>query len=269
MNGSERTGRDGRLLALVIVVSLAVLLVLAKFRFRVRWPPPTPTGPLERIVARSTYEDMAATIANLVQRLSPSVVVLVATPIPPDAKPSRGQEGRRRAGHRCCRRDSWPAIRVGAGSGGRPCACRLSGHRRPGARRGRSKSSAVDADRSHRRRSRDVGVRDGERHGRRDRRVRGVQLCRGRRSGGGWDDRLAGVRRAGRLDRTTRQWPTPVRVLGWHRRPCRSARWSSRWMAGSSAWRPRAPDGVRLLIPAAAIDATVLTLTSGGKGSRP
>ena len=34
MNGTdERTGRDGRLLALVIVVSLAVLLLLARFRF--------------------------------------------------------------------------------------------------------------------------------------------------------------------------------------------------------------------------------------------
>ena len=47
MNGSERTGRDGRLLALVIVVSLAVLLVLAKFRFASDGPPPTPTGPLD------------------------------------------------------------------------------------------------------------------------------------------------------------------------------------------------------------------------------
>ena len=32
-NAEKRTGRDGRLLALVIVVSLAVLLVLARFRF--------------------------------------------------------------------------------------------------------------------------------------------------------------------------------------------------------------------------------------------
>ena len=67
-------------------MSLAVLLVLAKFRFAADGPPPNPTGPLERIVARSTYEDMAATIANLMRGLSESVVVLVATPIPPDEK---------------------------------------------------------------------------------------------------------------------------------------------------------------------------------------
>ena len=94
MNGTERTGRDGRLLALVIVVSLAVLLVLARFRFAASDGAlaPTPTGPLERIVARSTYEDMAATIGNLRAAPSPSVVVLLATPIPPDGKPGAGKK---------------------------------------------------------------------------------------------------------------------------------------------------------------------------------
>ena len=91
MNGSsERTGRDGRLLALVIVVSLAVLLVLAKFRFPlaagVTTAPPAP-GPLERLTARSTYDDLAATIANLVQRVTPSVAVVQLSLVPPEEKP--------------------------------------------------------------------------------------------------------------------------------------------------------------------------------------
>jgi hypothetical protein len=96
MNGSsERTGRDGRLLALVIVVSLAVLLVLAKFRFPlaagVTTAPPAP-GPLERLTARSTYDDLAATIANLVQRLTPNVAVVQLGLVPPEEKPG-GKKG--------------------------------------------------------------------------------------------------------------------------------------------------------------------------------
>ena len=79
MNGvDERTGRDGRLLALVIVVSLAVLLLLARFRFPATdgvAPAPAP-GPLERLTARSTYDDLAATIANIVQRARSTVAVL-------------------------------------------------------------------------------------------------------------------------------------------------------------------------------------------------
>jgi hypothetical protein len=96
MNGSsERTGRDGRLLALVIVVSLAVLLVLAKFRFPlaagVTTAPPAP-GPLERLAARSTYDDLAATIANLVQQLTPKVAVVQLGLVPPEEKPG-GKKG--------------------------------------------------------------------------------------------------------------------------------------------------------------------------------
>lgn len=96
MNGSEqRTGRDGRLLALVIVVSLAVLLMLAKFRFAPSdGAPPPVTGPFERLTARSTYEDLAATIANLVQRLASSVVVVQLDPAPPQEKPGTGAKTR-------------------------------------------------------------------------------------------------------------------------------------------------------------------------------
>jgi hypothetical protein len=91
MNGvDERTGRDGRLLALVIVVSLAVLLLLARFRFPATdgvAPAPAP-GPLERLTARSTYDDLAATIANIVQRARSTVAVLQLNPISEPEKPS-------------------------------------------------------------------------------------------------------------------------------------------------------------------------------------
>jgi hypothetical protein len=98
MNGAnERTGRDGRLLALVIVVSLAVLFVLARFRFVPSdGAPALPTaGPLEQLAARSTYEDLAATVASLVQRLSTSVVVVQLAPAPPEEKekPGAGRKG--------------------------------------------------------------------------------------------------------------------------------------------------------------------------------
>lgn len=86
----ERSGRDTRLLALVIVVALAVLLLLARFRF----PPsntapsaPTP-GPLDRLTARSTFDDLAAAIANLVQRITPAVIVVQLDAVVEPAKPT-------------------------------------------------------------------------------------------------------------------------------------------------------------------------------------
>jgi len=91
MNGSdERTGRDGRLLALVIVVSLAVLLLLAQFRFPATdgvAAPPAP-GPLERLTARSTYDDLAATIANVAQRTRSTAAVLQLNAIPEQERPA-------------------------------------------------------------------------------------------------------------------------------------------------------------------------------------
>jgi hypothetical protein len=89
----ERSGRETRLLALVIVVALAALLMLARFRFPaadladVR----PAQGPLERLVARSTYEDLAASVANLVQRVSSAVVVLQIQSTAPD--PPTGARG--------------------------------------------------------------------------------------------------------------------------------------------------------------------------------
>ena len=92
----ERSGRETRLLALVIVVALAALLILARFRFpaaEISAVRPQ-QGPLERLVARSTYEDLASSVANLVQRVTSSVVVLQLQTIPsePAADAPRGRE---------------------------------------------------------------------------------------------------------------------------------------------------------------------------------
>ena len=95
MNGTEeRPGRETRLLVLVIVVSLAVLFLLARFRFPPAGlvaGPPSP-GPLDRLAARATYDDLAAAIASVVQRVEPSVVVVQVDTAPPEEKPKTSKE---------------------------------------------------------------------------------------------------------------------------------------------------------------------------------
>jgi len=74
----ERPGRETRLLVLVVLVALSVLLVLARFRFPgsdLSAVAPLP-GPLERLASRSMFEEMGATLAAMVQRVSPSIVVV-------------------------------------------------------------------------------------------------------------------------------------------------------------------------------------------------
>lgn len=89
----ERSGRETRLLVLVIVVAVAVLFVLARLRFPasdLSAVTPAP-GPLERLAARATFDDLSSAIADLVDRLGPSVVIVrvesAATPVrtPPAA----------------------------------------------------------------------------------------------------------------------------------------------------------------------------------------
>ena len=77
--------RETRLLALVIVVSVVVLLVLARFRFPAAELSATPAaGPLERLAARATFDELAGTVADLSQRITPSTVV-VQVAVPDDA----------------------------------------------------------------------------------------------------------------------------------------------------------------------------------------
>ena len=78
MEPEIRSGRDSRLLALVIVIAVAVLFGLA----RVRFPAPdlrsTPTssGPLERLAARASYDDLAAAVSAVLQRVAPATVLV-------------------------------------------------------------------------------------------------------------------------------------------------------------------------------------------------
>lgn len=99
MGDSEsRSGRDTRLLALVIVISLAVLLILARFRFPAAdlTTAPTTPGALERLVAQTTYEGLASNVSSVLQRATPAVVVfeLHAASAPAEEPPARGTTGR-------------------------------------------------------------------------------------------------------------------------------------------------------------------------------
>jgi S1-C subfamily serine protease len=74
--------REGRLLALIVVVSVGVLAVLAQFRFpapaRVEVVPPP--APLERLAARATFEELASIVASLERRTRPILLVLRVAP---------------------------------------------------------------------------------------------------------------------------------------------------------------------------------------------
>jgi len=89
----DRSGRDTRLLALVILIAIVVLVVLARFRFpqtESGATAVTPPGPLERLAARATYEDLAAAVRTALQRVEPA---LVAVNIEPDTAPNPKTRG--------------------------------------------------------------------------------------------------------------------------------------------------------------------------------
>ncbi len=109
MSDTPRSGRETRLLALVILVAIAALLVLARFRFPEaadRAPVAPPPGPLERLAARASFQDLATSIAGLHERLSPGFVMVEVAPAPP-AKPSTTQSASARRG-----RSSTPEVRA-------------------------------------------------------------------------------------------------------------------------------------------------------------
>lgn len=89
----SHAGRETRLLLLVILVAVAVLLVLARFRFptpeRVAATPPA--GPIERLAARATFEELALIIADVSTRVDPALTVVDIVSEPPAAPaPRRG-----------------------------------------------------------------------------------------------------------------------------------------------------------------------------------
>jgi hypothetical protein len=75
-DADHRSGRDTRLLLLVILIALAVLFALARFRFPAanNQTPFVTTGPLERLAAQASYDDLAAAVSAVVQRTAPVVV---------------------------------------------------------------------------------------------------------------------------------------------------------------------------------------------------
>jgi hypothetical protein len=90
----ERSGRETRLLVLVIIVAVAALFVLARLRFPASdlgTVAPAP-GPLERLAARATFDDLSGAIVGLVERLGPSIVIVrvEASVAPVPAAPTRG-----------------------------------------------------------------------------------------------------------------------------------------------------------------------------------
>jgi hypothetical protein len=93
----ERTGRETRLLVLVVAVSLTVLLLLARFRFPaadLTVVPPAP-APLAGLAARATFDEITATIRDAISRVTPAVVMLPLQPASP-AEPEQAASSSRR-----------------------------------------------------------------------------------------------------------------------------------------------------------------------------
>jgi hypothetical protein len=90
----ERSGRETRLLALIVIVSLGVLLVLARFRFpaaTLSVAPPVPT-PLSNLASRAAFRDLSDAIVTAYDAISPRVVVVrLDEAAPPAAPPARGK----------------------------------------------------------------------------------------------------------------------------------------------------------------------------------
>ncbi len=90
----DRSGRDSRLLALVILIAVVVLVVLARFRFpqNEAHPAAVTPGPLERLAARATYDDLAAAVHTALQRVESALITVGLEPDTQSAKtpaPSR------------------------------------------------------------------------------------------------------------------------------------------------------------------------------------
>jgi hypothetical protein len=79
MDAQEGGRRETRLLLMTIAVSAVMLLLLATFRFpgeAALQPPDLTAAPLERMMARATYEELATMMAEVERRITPTVVVM-------------------------------------------------------------------------------------------------------------------------------------------------------------------------------------------------
>ena len=89
----DRSARDSRLLAVVILIAVVVLVVLVRLRFPQReWGPAAVTpSPLERLAARATYDDLAAAVHTALQRVEPALVTVTIEPDSASTKTTRGE----------------------------------------------------------------------------------------------------------------------------------------------------------------------------------
>jgi len=83
-DSADRPTRETRLLLLVVVVAIGVLVLLARFRFPPDGlSPPSPgQGGLAGLAARAPFEDMAGVLTSLLNRLSPSSLVVQLESVP-------------------------------------------------------------------------------------------------------------------------------------------------------------------------------------------
>ena len=92
MTEPVRSGRETRLLALVIVIAIAALMLLARFRFPgadERPPVAPPPGPLDRLATRPSYHELGSSISALAEKLAASFVVVETAVVPPPANGRR------------------------------------------------------------------------------------------------------------------------------------------------------------------------------------
>lgn len=84
-------GRETRLLLLVIVVAVAMLLILAQFRYPApdRAAAAPVAGPIERLAARATFEELALIMSDVSARVLPGLTSLQIERMPPAGPPQR------------------------------------------------------------------------------------------------------------------------------------------------------------------------------------
>lgn len=75
-----QSGRETRLLILVVGVAVAVLLLLAQWQFPGSVMTPS-AAPLAGLAARATFDEMANTMADVIGRVSPLTVVVPLDPV--------------------------------------------------------------------------------------------------------------------------------------------------------------------------------------------
>lgn len=87
----DRSSRESRLLAVVIVIAVAVLVGLARFKYpqnETRSVAVTP-GPLDRLAARATFDDLAAAVHSALKRVEPGLIPLELEPDVPAGKSAK------------------------------------------------------------------------------------------------------------------------------------------------------------------------------------